>query len=147
MKRQLESSGAKYVITTPAFVSALKAARNGCSTLSSLTIIVIGEQDDESCISFFELVKTDPSGLKFLMGSKIDTRKEVALLPYSSGTTGLPKGVMLTHENVCTNILQVTEPGVLMMKKMEEQTMNTERLIGVVCAISFSLPSLCLFST
>lgn len=30
----------------------------------------------------------------------------VALIPYSSGTTGLPKGVMLTHKNLVTNIMQ-----------------------------------------
>lgn len=33
---------------------------------------------------------------------------EVALLPYSSGTTGLPKGVMLTHHNCAINLEQCT---------------------------------------
>ena len=32
---------------------------------------------------------------------------DVAILPYSSGTTGLPKGVMLTHRNIVSNIFQV----------------------------------------
>jgi long-subunit acyl-CoA synthetase (AMP-forming) len=30
---------------------------------------------------------------------------DVALLPFSSGTTGLPKGVMLTHRNLVSNIM------------------------------------------
>jgi acyl-CoA synthetase (AMP-forming)/AMP-acid ligase II len=36
----------------------------------------------------------------------INPREDVAVLPYSSGTTGLPKGVMLTHYNVACNVKQ-----------------------------------------
>ncbi|MGB2695171.1 MAG: AMP-binding protein [Dehalococcoidia bacterium] len=37
----------------------------------------------------------------------IDPMEDVAVLPYSSGTTGLPKGVMLTHYNLTSNIVQM----------------------------------------
>jgi acyl-CoA synthetase (AMP-forming)/AMP-acid ligase II len=37
---------------------------------------------------------------------QIDPREDVAVLPYSSGTTGLPKGVMLTHYNIASNVQQ-----------------------------------------
>jgi acyl-CoA synthetase (AMP-forming)/AMP-acid ligase II len=36
----------------------------------------------------------------------INAREDVAALPYSSGTTGLPKGVMLTHHNIAANVKQ-----------------------------------------
>ncbi|MGQ9573067.1 MAG: AMP-binding protein [Chloroflexota bacterium] len=36
----------------------------------------------------------------------INAREDVAVLPYSSGTTGLPKGVMLTHHNIFSNVKQ-----------------------------------------
>ena len=41
----------------------------------------------------------------------LDPAEDVAVLPYSSGTTGLPKGVMLTHRNLVANVMQV-QPGV-----------------------------------
>jgi acyl-CoA synthetase (AMP-forming)/AMP-acid ligase II len=37
----------------------------------------------------------------------IDPAEDVAALPYSSGTTGTPKGVMLTHRNIATNLAQL----------------------------------------
>ncbi|KAF7894273.1 hypothetical protein EAF00_007787 [Botryotinia globosa] len=38
---------------------------------------------------------------------RVDPEKDLAYLVYSSGTTGLPKGVMLTHGNVVANLMQV----------------------------------------
>jgi acyl-CoA synthetase (AMP-forming)/AMP-acid ligase II len=38
----------------------------------------------------------------------INPADDLVALPYSSGTTGLPKGVMLTHRNLVANISQVT---------------------------------------
>jgi long-subunit acyl-CoA synthetase (AMP-forming) len=36
-----------------------------------------------------------------------DNIEDIAVLPYSSGTTGLPKGVMLSHRNLVSNISQL----------------------------------------
>lgn len=40
--------------------------------------------------------------------TSIDPHTHVAVLPYSSGTTGIPKGVKLSHRNIAANIRQVT---------------------------------------
>ena len=37
----------------------------------------------------------------------IDPASDVVVMPYSSGTTGLPKGVMLTHRNLVANLAQI----------------------------------------
>ncbi|XP_039252378.2 putative 4-coumarate--CoA ligase 3 [Styela clava] len=49
----------------------------------------------EGFTSYADLIKDD--GKDYPENEPIDVMKDVALLPYSSGTTGLPKAVMLTH--------------------------------------------------
>ena len=44
---------------------------------------------------------------------EINAREDIAVLPYSSGTTGLPKGVMLTHYNITSNVKQGLATGQL----------------------------------
>lgn len=39
--------------------------------------------------------------------------REICTLPYSSGTTGLPKGVMLSHYNLVANLVQGDHPALM----------------------------------
>ena len=48
-------------------------------------------------------------GSAYPLNRNFDPNKTV-MLPYSSGTTGLPKGVMLSTKNIVSNICQQTSP-------------------------------------
>ncbi len=56
----------------------------------------------------WEMVKDSPPDPCFV---EIDPHTDLVALPYSSGTTGLPKGVMLSHSNVISNARQILITG------------------------------------
>ncbi|KPK31645.1 MAG: AMP-dependent synthetase [Betaproteobacteria bacterium SG8_40] len=97
LAKQLDDSGARILVTVPPF---LDKAREAAGKAGVKDIFVIGKADGAGSLS--ELMQTagDPPAVK------INPAEDLAVLPYSSGTTGLPKGVMLTHRNLVTNMRQ-----------------------------------------
>ena len=57
--------------------------------------------------SLIEFEKILDSGSDYT-AAKIDPENDVAVLQYTGGTTGTPKGAMLTHANLTANVQQVT---------------------------------------
>ena len=92
---QLVDSGATRLITVPMFLETVTAA---IADSPVTEVFVIGDADGYTSISSVEgppLADQVPVDLD-----------DVVVLPYSSGTTGLSKGVMLTHRNLVANIEQ-----------------------------------------
>jgi len=56
----------------------------------------------------WEMAKESPPEPHYV---EIDAQTDLVALPYSSGTTGLPKGVMLSHYNLIANIRQLLNIG------------------------------------
>ena len=87
-------------MTVPPF---LEVAREAVEGTDVEEILLVGaEGDEQGATDIKELLASgaEPPELE------IDPAVDLAVLPYSSGTTGLPKGVMLTHRNLVANILQ-----------------------------------------
>ncbi len=98
LAHQLEDSGAKMLFTIGPF---LDNARAAAEKVGLTDIVVVGESEgDEPTLADLLAEGAEPPELD------IDPAEDLAVLPYSSGTTGLPKGVMLTHRNLVANVLQ-----------------------------------------
>ena len=97
---QLKDSGAKYIMTIPAIADKAKKAATEAGINN---VFVIGKA--EGCESLDALLCDD--GSAFPDGVPINPKEDICAMPYSSGTTGFPKGVMLTHHNIVSQLCMI----------------------------------------
>ena len=97
LTRQLDDAGARFLLTVPPFLDkALEAA--GRSGVEEIWVLGQGE----GATPFTDLLTAGDTPPEVA----IDPAADLVVLPYSSGTTGLNKGVMLSHRNLVANICQ-----------------------------------------
>ncbi|MHC3456127.1 AMP-binding protein [Streptomyces prasinus] len=97
--KQLQASGAVTLVTVAAFAGPL-LPELGRAGLTSEDAITLDESSGLRTLDSLLAKRLPPPRLSF------DPRAHVAVLPYSSGTTGTPKGVRLTHVNLVANVAQ-----------------------------------------
>jgi acyl-CoA synthetase (AMP-forming)/AMP-acid ligase II len=98
VRKQLQDSEARYLLTLPLLLPSCREAVEGTNVEQ---IFVLSEAEGATPVAA-------------LMGAgvpapevSIDPARDLVTLPYSSGTTGTAKGVMLTHRNVVANVAQM----------------------------------------
>ncbi|KAL6584597.1 4-coumarate--CoA ligase 1 [Orobanche minor] len=98
--KQAEASNTKLVITQACHVDKVRgyALEKGGVKL----MCIDAPPQNVGCLEFSELTSADERDMP---GVEINP-EDVVALPYSSGTTGLPKGVMLTHKGLVTSVAQ-----------------------------------------
>ena len=101
LARQLADAGASWLLTAP---DLLDHARAATASWPVREVFVLGEA--AGATPFTDLVREGVPPPDVTIGAD-----DVVLLPYSSGTTGLPKGVMITHGTWVANLCQSSVPG------------------------------------
>jgi len=98
---QLRDSGADMLITIPMF---LETAQTAAKDAAGQPVVVMGEVDGVEPLSAYY-------GAPMEAQVAVDLDTHSVVLPYSSGTTGLPKGVRLSHRNLVVNVDQIIKAG------------------------------------
>jgi acyl-CoA synthetase (AMP-forming)/AMP-acid ligase II len=99
--KQLGDSRARLLITSPAVAG---VAMDAVRAAGLEQILSFGALEGATP---FDCLLSEPGGPPAVTIAGTD----VVALPYSSGTTGLPKGVMLSHRNIIANMLQLDAAG------------------------------------
>ena len=126
LHHQLEDSGVEVLITLDQFYAKVKTIRPELPKLREIVVTnvfdgmkglkaMLGPKTSKGKAVLAPVAKSEPVTfwkdlLKRAKGSvqqaQIDPKKDLALLQYTGGTTGVSKGVMLTHHNLVTNAWQ-----------------------------------------
>ncbi|MFB6714892.1 MULTISPECIES: AMP-binding protein [unclassified Streptomyces] len=97
--KQLRDCAARWIVTVSPL---LEAARAAAELVGGIEEIFVCDRAPGHTSVLDMLATTAPEPRV-----TIDPAEDIAALPYSSGTTGTPKGVMLTHRSMATNLEQL----------------------------------------
>jgi len=97
VKHQLDDSGATILVTISMFLDIARTAMEGTAVTELVSIDPV-----EGVPSILDFLGAEPLTEQVA----VDTASTPVVLPYSSGTTGRSKGVILSHDNLTANIEQ-----------------------------------------
>ncbi len=98
--KQLGDSGATWIVTVSPLLQTAREAAERAGGVREIFVCDTAPPGHRSLVDMISSTAPEPE-------IDFDPAQDVAVLPYSSGTTGLPKGVMLTHRSIATNLAQL----------------------------------------
>lgn len=99
IENQLRDAAATWLVTVSPLLPQASAAAQAAGIADDHVIVLDGAEGHPDLRALLGEGRTPPE-------VSFDPATHVAVLPYSSGTTGVPKGVMLSHRNLVANVHQ-----------------------------------------
>ena len=99
IEKQLRDAGATWLITVSPLLPQAKVAAQAVGIADDHLIVLDGAEGHPNLRELLTEGSPAPQ-------VSFDPATHIAVLPYSSGTTGIPKGVMLSHRNLVANVAQ-----------------------------------------
>lgn len=124
---QLKDNGTKAIATFKSLLPTVTAAAEKLGISSERILLLGDERDPSSRFKHFDQIARPKLALLDDRPREIlDPARDLAFLVYSSGTTGLPKGVMLSHRNIVANVLMVAS------SVGQSYNWTNDKLIGIL---------------
>ena len=107
---QIKDSGAKYLIMIDRFFREFKNAEDQLTLEKVILVNVEGKVPDipetDKLIHYNTLMELNPEPLTDFK-VEINPKEDIAIIQYTGGTTGDPKGAELSHYNALSNLMQI----------------------------------------
>ena len=108
---QINDSGAKYLIMIDRFAREYEKVADKVSLSKVIMLNVMDEEivvpETDKIIHYDKLLEKYQEPLEF--DAKIDPKEDIAIIQYTGGTTGLPKGALLSHSNIVSMLWAIKQ--------------------------------------
>lgn len=138
------------IVEDAAFLARFDSVADQLTSIEHMAVLDAGDVRDD-VLRYDDLVAAEPTDLA--ANADIAKPDDLATIIYTSGTTGPPKGVMLSHYNVCWTLASI---GITMVEQTDVTTLNGlrhvsylpmahifERLMGHYYMVAFATTAIC----